>query len=235
MQHLIQSASNHSNITVVVLEGGSAIEVTQWEPEIDALLMAWYPGCEGGKAIANVLFGVVNPSGRMPISTPVKMTDLVDWDITSLQVEHPYLHGYRHLQAHQTKPYYAFGFGLSYTTFILQDLFIERFDNGFRASVVINNDGERSGATVIQLYLGYPDSSVERAPNELKGFGKVELEPGESATLFIDITDEELTYFDETNGWTLEACEYAFSIGFSSEDLPLSANWQFKNENWMPV
>lgn len=232
-RELIRRAARASKKTVVVLEGGSAILVDDWIDSVDALLMVWYPGREGGHAIANVLFGDVNPSGRLPVSFPRSMDQLMPWDVTSLSVEHDLLHGYRYLDHHGHTPAFPFGFGLSYTTFALSNLDVRRLGPLFRVTVHVTNTGECAGASVVQLYVGCEESRVLRAKNELKGFGRVELDAGETAVLELDVADDELRYFDETSAdWKLEACVYRLSVGFSSRDLPLMMRWRFAQDAW---
>jgi beta-glucosidase len=230
---LVARAARASAKTVVVLEGGSAILVDEWIDSVDALLMAWYPGREGGHAIANVLFGEVNPSGRLPVSFPRSMDQLMAWDVAALSVDHDLLHGYRYLDHHGYAPAFPFGFGLSYTTFELSDLDIRRIATALRVSVRVTNSGARAGAAVVQLYVGAEGSGVPRAVNELKGFGRVPLQPSEAALLEFELADDALRYFDEAhNGWQLEACVYRLSVGFSSRDLPLAARWRFADGRW---
>ena len=232
-RELIQRAASASTRTVVVLEGGSAILVDEWIDSVDALLMVWYPGREGGHAIANVLFGDVNPSGRLPVSFPRSMDQLMPWDVTALSVQHDLLHGYRYLDHHGHTPAFPFGFGLGYTTFALSNLDVRRVGPSFRITVHVTNTGARAGATVVQLYVGCEASRVLRANNELKGFGRVELDAAETAVLEIDVADDDLRYFDEAVGdWRLEACVYRLGVGFSSRDLPLTMRWRFAGGDW---
>ena len=219
--------------TVVVLEGGSAIEIRDWLDCVDALLMAWYPGCEGGRAIANVLFGAVNPSGKLPVSFPKSASQLNAWDIAALNVEHDLLHGYRYLDFHEEDAEYAFGFGLSYTTFELSQLRLSSQAAELEIVVCVTNTGSRAGACVIQLYVSQSDSQVFRVPKELKGFGRVELAAGESANVVMTLLPGELSYYDEDAGeWVLEACIYRFRIGLSSDDLPLESFQRFDGSTW---
>jgi beta-glucosidase len=232
-RELIQRAARASSKTVVVLEGGSAILVDEWIDAVDALLMVWYPGREGGHAIANVLFGDVNPSGHLPVSFPKSMDQLMPWDVSAMSVEHDLLHGYRYLDYYGHEPAFPFGFGLSYTTFAVSDLDVRRAGASFRISVRVENTGARAGATVVQLYVGCEASGVLRVPNELKGFGRVPLEPNEAVVLELDLADDDLRYFDaDARAWQLEACAYRLSIGFSSRDLPLTTWWRFTEGQW---
>ena len=233
-EQLILNVASKAKKTIVLLEGGSAIEVSSWVNEVDALMMIWYPGREGGHAIARVLFGAVSPSGKLPVSFPRSIKQLVDWDITALDITHDLFHGYRYLDRKAEQPEFPFGFGLSYTEFTLEGLQVERADDRFFLNVSVRNAGKTVGAAVPQLYVSYRNSSVERPVKELKGFGWIELEPGEIADLEIELSDEELCYYDPHHGWMLEACLYDFRAGQVSDHLPLESTWSFDGEDWLP-
>lgn len=233
---VIERAVAHAKKVVVVLQGGSAIVVREWVDRVDALLMTWYGGLEGGHALARVLFGDVSPSGRLPVSVPRDQSQMMPWDVAALVVPHDLYPGYRWLDRQGETPEFPFGFGLGYTRFETGDLVIEREDAGFRCRVGVRNVGERSGATVIQLYVGHSDSAIERPLKELKGFGRVELDAGEAVTLAIDVRDEDLCYYDgEAKAWRLEECGYVFSVGQSSEDRPLVEVWRHASGRWSAV
>lgn len=231
---LIRQVTELSCKTVVLLEGGSAIEVSSWSDSVDALMMIWYPGREGGHALARVLFGEVDASGRLPVSFPVSMRQLMDWDINALDVPHDLFHGYRYLDREGEIAQFPFGFGLSYTSFSMDGLQAERTEAGFLLNVTVTNTGDRAGDTVPQVYVRYPDSHVLRVDKELKGFGRLTVEPGESVDLEIEILDEELRYFDADDGWTLENCLYEFHAGFSAAELILDSTWRYDGEGWEP-
>jgi beta-glucosidase len=233
-EQLIAKVAGQAKHTVVLLEGGSAIEVTDWVDQVDALMMIWYPGREGGHAVARALFGEVNPSGKLPVSFPRSIRQLMDWDITALDIPHDLFHGYRYLDQHNEEPLYPFGYGLSYSTFSLDGLQAERASDRFFFNVTVTNTGEVSGATVPQLYVSCRDSTVTRVVKELKGFGRIELAPGETADLEIEVRDEDIAYYDPENGWVLEACGYDFQVGLSSADLSLASSWVFAEEAWEP-
>ena len=233
-EQLIREVASKAKKTIVLLEGGSAIEVSNWVNEVEALMMVWYPGREGGHAIARVLFGTVSPSGKLPVSFPRSISQLVDWDITALDITHDLFHGYRYLDRKAEQPEFPFGFGLSYTEFTLEGLQVERAEDRFFLIVSVKNSGNTVGAAVPQLYVSYRNSSVERPVKELKGFGWVELEPGEIADLEIELSDEELCYYDPHHGWMLEACTYDFRVGQVSDNLPLESTWSFDGEDWLP-
>ena len=231
---LIERASACANRLVVVLEG-TASRVHEWLDDADALLLAWYPGCQGGHAIASILFGDACPSGRLPVTIPKTDDQLVPWDVQALEVEHGLLQGYRYVDYYGHEPEFPFGFGLSYTSFNLDNLYVERFDNGFEINVDVTNTGHRAGASVPQLYLGYDHSAVLRPVRELKGFGRVELEPGETATLVFELEDSELAFYDETvSDWRVEHADYIFQVGFSSREIALSQSWRLGPEGFEP-
>ncbi|TDJ47822.1 MAG: glycosyl hydrolase, partial [Gemmatimonadetes bacterium] len=234
-RQLIERVAALSTKTVVVLEGGSAIVVHDWLSRVEGLLMAWYPGREGGHAIADVLFGVANPSGKLPVCFPTADNQLMDWDITALDVPHDLLHGYRYLDHHGRTAEFAFGFGLSYTRFELGDVSISRSGAGFRVLVPVSNVGSRAGASVVQLYVSCTGSAVTRVDKELKGFGRVELEVGETVELEMELADNDLCYFDvEPGQWRLDACAYTIRLGFSADHLGTSTTWVFDGTDWCP-
>jgi beta-glucosidase len=230
---LIARVTSIAPRTVLVLEGGSAIQTDEWLDTVDGLVMAWYPGREGGHAIARVLFGDVNPSGRLPVSFPKSTKQLMDWDTTALDVAHDLLHGYRYLDFHQLEPRFPFGFGLSYSTFTIDDLQLLRHDAGFRISVEVGNVGSVDGATVVQVYVSANGSAVFRVPRELKHFARVDLASGERARVEFDIGDPDLCFYNaDAQAFELEACGYQFQVGFSSRDLPLISDWKFGGDTW---
>ncbi len=233
---LIERVSSIATKTLVLLEGGSAIHVEPWLDTVDALLMVWYPGREGGRAIANVLFGGISPGGKLPVTFSRSADQLMEWDIHALDIDHDLLHGYRYLDHHHHKPSFPFGFGLSYTTFSLDGLQVERRSDGFEILVSVSNTGQYAGAEVVQVYVSCRDSRVFRVPKELKGFGRVTLDPGARVELAIEILDEDLKYYDiDLKDWSLETCGYDLRLGTSSADLPLVSSWTYDGSGWNPV
>jgi beta-glucosidase len=225
---LIRDAAASNDRTIVVLEGGSAITMGEWLTEIEALLMAWYPGQMGGHAIADLLFGDANPSGKLPITFPTGLDQLPPFDNESLEVTYGYFHGYRYLDRNDSTPEFPFGFGLSYTTFSVDNLRASqaeaRAGDLVRFSVDVRNTGSVAGAEVVQLYVTYPGSAVERSERELKGFAKVALGPGETQTVEIAVPVNDLAYYDVAeSAWALEGLEHEVHVGTSSRDLPLAA------------
>jgi beta-glucosidase len=213
----------------VILEAGSAVVVRDWVDAVDGLLMAWYPGMEGGTAITEVLFGDVGPSGRLPVTFPKSEEQLPPWDIASDEVTYTFLHGYRLFDAEDREPEFPFGFGLGYVATGLSNLRVDRESatgsDTVTVSVDVENRSQRAGVEVVQVYAGAVSSSVQRAPRVLVGFGRVSLEPASAKTVQIAIPiAEALSHWDvDAADWALEKTEYQLHVGTSSRDLPLVA------------
>jgi len=212
--------------TIVVLEGSGAL-LMPWLGQVSAVLMAWYPGEAGGTAIAEVLFGEVNPSGKLPVTFPRAESDLPPFDNTSPAVQYGYFHGYRYLDRNDTAPLFPFGFGLAYTTFRYSNLAITPATvspwGRVRVTADVTNTGPVAGDEVAQLYVGYGGSRVERAARDLKAFARVHLEPGETRTVPFEVRAPELAYWDTGAGaFVVEPIAYTVEVGPSSRDLPLA-------------
>lgn len=221
---LIRAVAAQNDRVIVVLEGGAAITTSEWHDEVEALLFAFYPGQEGGRAIANVLFGDAAPSGRLPFSIPAREEDLPPFDNTSPRVTYGYLHGYRWLDEEGRAPAYPFGFGLGYTRFTYAGLALSASalgaDETLRVSVEVTNTGSRAGIETVQAYVAAPSSSVTRAEKDLRAFTQVELAPGETRTVTMSIAMRDLAYWD--GGWVVETTGYEVRVGSSAADLPLT-------------
>jgi beta-glucosidase len=232
-EQLISAVAGLNGRTIVVLEGGGAIVMENWIDDVEGILMAWYPGQEGGNAIADVLFGDTNPSGKLPITFPVSESDLPGFDNVSLEVTYDYYHGYRYLDRNSTDPRFPFGYGLSYTTFAYSNLTLSGTtiapDGTLQVGVDVTNTGSVAGKEVVQLYVSYSGSSVDRPVRDLKGFAKVELDPAETKTVTLDLEAEDLAYYDVSGGqWVVEPISYTAQVGPSSRNLPLSAGFQIQ-------
>ncbi|MFA9412829.1 MAG: glycoside hydrolase family 3 C-terminal domain-containing protein, partial [Deltaproteobacteria bacterium] len=224
---LIRDAAAANDRTIVVLEGGSAITMGEWLPDVEALLMVWYPGQMGGHAIADLLFGDASPSGKLPITFPTGLDQLPAFDNESLEVTYDYFHGYRYVDRNDSVPEFPFGFGLSYTTFTVDNLRASQSEaqagDVVRFSVDVTNTGSVAGAEVVQVYVTYPESAVMRSERELKGFAKVTLGPGETQAVEITIPVNDLAYYDVAeSAWALEGLVHEIHAGTSSRHLPLS-------------
>jgi beta-glucosidase len=223
---LIRRVAATATKTVVVIYGGSAVAMTDWLEDADAVLMAWYPGEEGGHGVADVLWGDVSPSGRLPVTFPLAVGQL------PLVYNHKptgRLDGYLDLPG---DPLFPFGFGLSYTEFRYSDLMITPTeispDGKARISCTIANAGPVAGAEVAQLYIHDALASVVRPVLELKGFKKVFLEPGASATVTFDLGPAELALLDANLKRVVEPGEFQVFVGSSSRDIRLKGTLSVK-------
>ncbi len=223
-------AARHDNC-IVVLEGGSAVTMESWADDVAGVLMAWYPGQEGGYAIADVIFGNVNPCGKLPLTWPKNQEQLPEFGSLKPAMEYDYYHGYRYFDKHGLEPQFPFGFGLSYTEYTYSNLVLDQSsispDGKVTASIDVTNIGELTGEEVVQLYIGYQGSQVDRPVKELKGFGKLALDPGQTGTLAIEVAAKDLAYYDvSTQEWIIEEITYIVSAGSSSRDLYLHDTFQ---------
>ena len=223
---LILTVASTNPRTVVVIMGSGVVIMDKWLDYIPAVLLVWYPGMEGGHAIADIIFGKANPSGKLPVVFPESESQLPPFDNHSSLVEYGYYHGYRLLERKGHEPAFPFGFGLSYTTYTYNNLQVQEsdlpVDGTLHASVQVANTGLRPGDEVIQLYIGCPGQSVERPLKELKGFKRVHIEPGEIETVNFEIPIRNLAYYDEVaRRWVIESGVYALYVGGSSADKDL--------------
>lgn len=210
--------------SAAVLIGGNMIMVTEWMDCVSAILMAYYPGQEGGNVIAEILFGDVNPSGKLPFVVPYRESDLpqVNWD-TEYQW-YDYYHGYTKLEKEGIKPLFPYGFGLSYTEFELSDACFSADENNVYASCKVKNTGDADGEQVVQMYVGFTRSKVDRPVKILRGFKRVALKAGEQKEVTISCPKEKLMWYNpETSKWELEHMEYEMYIGFSSDNKDLAS------------
>lgn len=230
---LIRAVAAANPRTVVVIMGGSAVITEAWRGAVSAILMAWYPGMEGGHALADVLFGKVNPGGKLPCVFPRSEDHLPFFDRNAERIEYGYYHGYRLMDKMGHAPAFPFGFGLSYTTYEYRNLRLEQdeiaADGVLHASVEITNTGRRMGEEIAQLYVGYEGSAVERPLKELKGFARVHLEPGETKRVAFAVPGERLAYYDEARaGWVIEPITYNVYVGPSSAAAALRGQFRIK-------
>jgi beta-glucosidase len=218
---LIRATAAANPNTVVVIVTGSAVVMSEWENEVPAILYGWYAGTEGGNALARVLYGEVNPSGKLPFSIPTDEKHLPPFDAWAETAYYGYFHGYTLLEKNQQTPSYPFGFGLSYTNFVYSNATFEKDRSTSEVlvfSVDVQNTGEREGEEVSQLYIGFANASVERPLKLLKGFQKNMLRPGELKKLFFTVpVDEIMWYNPEKKQWELEQMVHEFFVGGSSK------------------
>jgi beta-glucosidase len=219
---LIQAVGGINPNTVVCLVGGSMILIEEWAERVPALLYTWYAGMEGGTALACVLFGEVNPSGRLPFSIVRRAEDLPYFSSTDREITYDRYHGYAHLDRCGVKPVYPFGFGLSYTSFAYNDLRVEREVDALWAHVCVANTGRRAGEEVVQVYVGVEGSAVDRPRKLLKGFQKVAIGAGESQEVSVRVALDDLRFYDEeAQTWRLESCTYVVMVGPWADEASL--------------
>lgn len=219
---LIQAVAPENEKNCVVLIGGNMIMMTEWYDAVSSVIMAYYPGMEGGTALAEILYGDVNPSGKLPFVVPVKESDLpyVDWEATDQYYE--YYHGYTRLEKKGVKPLVPYGFGLSYTTFAVSDVTAAVNGDTLEVTAKVKNTGARAGDEVLQLYVGFEHSAVDRPVKQLRGFKRVHLEAGEEKTVAITTPLEKLKWYDPSHReWKLEHMEYTIYAGTSADNSDL--------------
>jgi len=208
----------NSNSVAVLINGGPVI-IEEWKDSVKGILEAFYPGMEGGTAIAKALFGDINPGGKLPFSVATDESHYPDFDSEATEVTYDRYHGYFRLEHNGNNPAYPFGFGLSYTQFEQDSLLVNTGDNQVEASVRVTNTGSRTGDQVIQLYIGFDNSSVEREHKALRGFERVTLGPGDSKRVTLACPFNKLTYYEPESGtWKLENMEYQVYMGSSSDE-----------------
>ncbi|MHA2280309.1 MAG: beta-glucosidase [Promethearchaeota archaeon] len=219
---LIKSISKVNQNCIVVLIGGSAIIMEEWKDNVPAILMAWYSGMEGGNALADIIFGRVNPSGKLPFSIPADPADLPYFNKDADEIEYGYYHGYSLLDKKNIQPTFPFGFGLSYTEFKYDNLNINLSDDSIIATIDVTNIGDMKGEEVIQLYVGFNNSKIDRPKKLLRGFKKVEILPKATKKVSIEVEINKLAYFNpETEKWEVERMRYQIFIGPSSNEKTL--------------
>lgn len=223
---MIEAVAEVNPNTVVVLFGGSAMELP-WADKVKAILYMGLPGQAGGQAVYNLLTGKANPSGKLTESWPVSYQDVVSGDtfgVRNPEYREGIYVGYRYYDKAKKNIRYPFGHGLSYTNFAYSDLKVEK-----RAvTVTITNTGSRKGAEVVQLYIAPPKSGIFRPEKELKGFARVELEPGESKTVSFSLDDRSFAIWND--GWKVPGGTYQILIGASSRDIRLEAELEVTGE-----
>lgn len=235
---LIQAVAAANPKTVVVLVAGAPVAMAKWVERVPAVVDAWYGGEEGGHAIGDVLFGSVNPAGKLPVTFPKRLQDspaFSHYPGTNLNVEYAegiYV-GYRGFDRSNIQPLFPFGHGLSYTTFEYSNLTIQPGSAGpgtpVNAALRVRNSGSRPGAEVVQLYLHATKSSVDRPPKELKGFRRVMLMPGEAQQVAFTIDRGAMSYYGTPKrDWVAEPGAFEVLVGASSRDVRLKGTFTLK-------
>lgn len=213
--------------TVVVLSGGGPIDVRQWVDKAGSIVEMWYAGMEGGNALANILFGVVNPSGKLPMTFPMKLEDSPAHKFGDFPGVNNVAHykedifiGYRYFDTYKVAPQFAFGHGLSYTSFAYSGMKATVDGDKVTATLSVKNTGTREGAEVVQIYVKQEKASVKRPEKELKAFKKIILKAGESSAISFELNADAFQYFDEKkNAWIVEPGVFDIIAGSSSQDI----------------
>lgn len=230
---------------IVIINSGSVMETASWRDRVDAILVAWQPGIEGGNSVADILTGKVNPSGKLTMTWPIAATDhpstanfakkydmytyknMEGWGKGNIpgvdfsNHEEDIYVGYRYFDTFKKEVAYPFGFGLSYTTFEMGKPSVKANGKNIEVSVTIKNTGKVAGKQVAQVYVTAPKGAYEKPAKELKAFGKTrELKPGESQTLKMTLEKRDLASFDEANSqWKVDAGNYLFQVGTDVESI----------------
>lgn len=225
--------------TVVVLVAGSPIEMNAWVDRAPAILQAWYGGTEGGNAIARVLFGDANPSGKLPCTFPKQLTDSPAHALGAfpgqdgtVRYDEGILVGYRWYDTKQIDPLFPFGHGLSYTQFEYRGLAITPGVEGgpvANVSIEVANVGDREGAEVVQLYVRDGHAALPRPAQELKAFAKVTLKPGQRQTISLPLGREAFAYYDPSKrSWVADAGKFVIALGGSSREIRAQGDFELK-------
>ncbi len=240
---------------IVVLNIGGVIETASWSNEPDAILLAWQPGLEGGNAMADVLSGKVNPSGKLAVTFPVSYNDVPsaksfpgkefpdqatkgNFGMKLIPAEATYddgiYVGYRYYNTFNVKPAYEFGYGLSYTNFTFSDLKLsaKNFNNKISATVTVTNTGKVAGKEIVQLYITAPGGNIDKPAEELKAFAKTKLlKPNENQTVTFTITATDLaSFYTDKESWIADAGTYTVKAGASSTDIKSTATFNVSKE-----
>ena len=233
---LIDFAAEHNDNVIVVIYSGGAVDMRRWHDKVEAVLMGWYPGQEGGLAIARMLAGEISPSGRLPISIEARPEDNPAYD--NYYVEEPMTKrghstlnvtygegifvGYRGYEKNGVSPLYPFGYGLTYTSFEYSDLMVSEKGDGVDVTLTVTNTGEYDAAEVVQIYVGEDNPCVARPAKELKGYDKVFIPKGESAVVNVRLPESAFAFYDvDIHDWRINPGTFTIMVGASSQDIKL--------------
>jgi beta-glucosidase len=227
---LIKAVLKANPRTIVVLMGGGPIDMTEWVGDAKAVVQAWYPGMEGGNALARILFGQVNPSGKLPMTFPKKLEDVgahalgqYPGDSVNVYYNDDIYVGYRYFDTYNVEPLFAFGHGLSYTSFAYSNLKVQAAGKKATVTFTVKNTGSREGAEVAQVYVKQENASMPRPEKELKAFRKVTLKPGEQKNVTLTLDENAFSYYNDVKGkWVLEPGNFHILVGSSSRDVRLN-------------
>ena len=227
--------ANNENVIVVIYAGGG-IDMSRWQDKVSAIVMGWYPGQEGGLAIARMLAGEFSPSGRLPLTIEARVEDNPTY--TNYYVENPLTKrghstlnvtygegvfvGYRGYEKNGVQPAYSFGHGLTYTTFEYSDIAVKPSQNGYDVTFTLSNTGQYDAAEVAQVYVGEVNPTVLRPSKELKAYKKVFLKAGESQQVNVHLPKSAFAFYDvDSHDWKVNLGEFNIMVGASSSDIRL--------------
>jgi beta-glucosidase len=225
---LIEKVAAVNKNVIVVITSGSAVLMDKWINKVKCVVEAWYPGTEGGNAIADILVGNINPSGKLPMTFPHKLEDCSSYPTYNRLKERTYYAddiyvGYRHFDKFNIEPLFPFGFGLSYTIFEYSNIDLVKNKDGYQVSFYIKNTGKVKGEEIAQVYITSTSLSIDKPVKELKGFSKVLLNPGEQKKITVNLDKNAFAYFSEQfNIWKVDPGIYKIYAGSSSRDLKLN-------------
>jgi len=233
---LILAAAEANPNTVVAVMSGSAVLMENWRQRVGAILMLWYPGMAGGSALADVLFGRVNPSGRLPFSIPTRAEHLPFFDRDATHIRYDLWHGYTKLDSAGQLPAFPFGFGLGYSEFAFANAAagVDDATETLRVEVDVTNRGARAGDVVVQVYAGWRDASPDQPIKRLCGFDRVALDAGETRRAVLGIALRDLAWFDVgTRCWRLGRPDWRIGVGQSSAgDDQLAVDVRLAEHTW---
>jgi len=232
---LVRAVAEVNQKTIVVVNAGAPVAMP-WADVVDTILLMYYPGQEGGHALADILFGDVNPSGKLSVSYPRRLEDTPAYlyypGWKDVRYGEGLFVGYRYYDTKDVPPLFPFGHGLSYTDFTYRDLVLPKEvkpGEDFSISVSLENTGEVFGQEVVQLYIRDVESTLIRPLKELKGFEKVALQPGESRTIKFNLTPRALSYYDpHQKAWVAEEGSFEVLVGSSSRDIRLQGRFDLR-------
>jgi beta-glucosidase len=224
-QNLINRVAKLNPRTVVVMINGSPLELGGWLPNVPAVVEAWYPGMEGGNAVADILFGKVNPSGRLPFSWPKVLADSPSHKLATenrdiVNYQDGLMVGYRYYDTKHAEPQFPFGYGLSYTTFSFGKLTAAKAKGAISVKLPVKNTGTREGKETVQIYIRPLKPSVSRPIHELKAFTKIALKPGQAGQAAFQLKADAFSYYDvKSKAWRVDPGTYEIQAGASSRDI----------------
>ncbi|MBS9461908.1 glycoside hydrolase family 3 C-terminal domain-containing protein [Flagellimonas sp. 389] len=225
-ENLIEAIAPENKNLALVYVGGSAIDMTSWEDKVPTILFSWYSGMEGGTALANILYGKVSPSGKLPFTIAKDTKDYPYFTPYTKEIEYEYYHGYTLFDKKSIQPAYAFGFGMGYTNFVYDSLKVIQpklsKSDVLQVEVNVTNKGNMTAKEVVQLYIGFNNSKIDRPVKLLRDFKKVTFAPMETKKIMLEVNVDDMAWYNpEAKAWQIEAMDYEVYVGSSSAERDL--------------